>query len=86
MQKRVFIVWYALAFSLIITVHAAADDNAARFLDRGISFANKGDYDTAIADFNDAIRLNPNLASAYYQRAYAYHFKEEYDQAIADYT
>ena len=31
--------------------------------DRGITWENKGDYGKAIADYNEAIRLNPNYQS-----------------------
>ena len=42
--------------------------------------------DKAMADFNEAIRLNPNDAEAYYIRGVAYEDKGELDKAIADYT
>jgi tetratricopeptide (TPR) repeat protein len=46
----------------------------------------KGDYDWAIADFTQAIRLDPNYAKAYISRGGAYHNgKRDYDRAIADF-
>ena len=44
-----------------------------------------GRYDKAIADYDEAIRLNPNDASAYYERGQAWHSKDDLDKAIADY-
>ena len=44
---------------------------AGTFLDRGILFASRGDYEMAIADFTEAIRMNPNLFSAYILRGRA---------------
>jgi len=44
------------------------------------------DYDSAIAEYTESIRLNPNDASAYYNRGNAYLGKKDYDSAIADYT
>src|SRR5262245_12506321 len=35
---------------------------------RGIQYSQKHDYDRAIADFNEAIRLDPNDAHAYSNR------------------
>jgi tetratricopeptide (TPR) repeat protein len=46
-------------------------ETAGIFLDRGIMFAMRGEYDKAIADFTEAIRLNPDLAGAYEFRARA---------------
>ena len=41
--------------------------------------------DLALADFNEAIRLDPGYAVAYDNRGIAWHAKSEYDKAIADY-
>jgi len=46
----------------------------------------KKDYDKAIVNFTEAIRLDPNYAEAYSYRAGAYYGKKDYDKAIADYT
>jgi tetratricopeptide (TPR) repeat protein len=35
------------------------------FLDRGILFASWGEYDNAIADYTEALKLDPNFAGAY---------------------
>jgi tetratricopeptide (TPR) repeat protein len=52
----------------------------------GVVNDNKGDYDRAIADYTQALRLDPNDANAYYWRGYVYSNKGDYDLAIADYT
>jgi len=44
------------------------------------------DPDRAIADYTEAIRLNPHYAEAYNNRAIARDNKGDYDGAIADYT
>ena len=46
----------------------------------------QGGYDKAIADYTEAIRLNPSLAKAYRNRGIAFAWKRENDKAIADYT
>ena len=51
---------------------------------RGVSYANKGDYELAIEAFTNAITLNPNLAMAYSNRGGAYRDKGDYDRAIED--
>jgi tetratricopeptide (TPR) repeat protein len=44
------------------------------------------DYDHAIVDCTEAIRLDPNDAEAYKERGNAYFSKRDYDHAIADCT
>ena len=43
-------------------------------------------YDPAIADYTEALRLNPRDEALYYNRGNAHYCKAEYDRAIADYT
>jgi tetratricopeptide (TPR) repeat protein len=59
---------------------------AREYSNRGIAYANNGEYDRAIADFTQAIALKPDFALAYSNRGNAYANKGEYDRAIADYT
>jgi len=53
---------------------------------RGLAYRNKGDFDRAIADLSEAIRLDPKYAEAYYGRGLAYGNKGDLDRAIADYS
>ena len=46
----------------------------------------KREWNKAIADFTEAIRLNPRLALAYGGRGFAYSQKDDWDKAIADCT
>src|SRR5262249_53212668 len=43
------------------------------------------DYDRAIADFSEAIRLNPRSKDTYLARGDSYKDKHDHDRAIADY-
>ena len=45
-----------------------------------------GDRDKAIADYTEAIRLDPKYAEAYCNRGIAYGKKGDHDEAIADFT
>jgi len=63
------------------------EQRAVDAYNRGIAYAEKADYDRAIADYTEAIRLDPKLAEAYCSRGAAYgRGKSEYDKAIDDLT
>ncbi|MXY45974.1 MAG: tetratricopeptide repeat protein [Chloroflexi bacterium] len=52
---------------------------------RGLAFATKGDYETAIFEYNKAIGLNQDHIDAYYERGRAYSSQGDYDGAIVDF-
>ncbi|MGB6537992.1 MAG: tetratricopeptide repeat protein [Xanthobacteraceae bacterium] len=52
---------------------------------RGDAYREKGDYDHAIADYTEAIRIDPKNISPLINRGMAYYAKKDYDRAIADY-
>jgi len=57
------------------------------FFERGILFADRGDYDMAIEDFTEALKLQPDNIQAYYRRGLAYIKKfDSDDKAIADFS
>jgi tetratricopeptide (TPR) repeat protein len=58
---------------------------AITFNNRGIARQNGGDYDRAIADYDEAILLDPELEQAYTNRGSAWDHKGQYDRAITDY-
>lgn len=71
---------------------AKGDDLAALYNARGAEYDTLADFlqDTennlarAIADYDEAIRLNPNYSTAYYNRGTWYLAKDDFDRAIAD--
>ena len=44
------------------------------------------DYNKAVADFTEAIQLNPDYAGAYRHRGNAHYYESEHDKAIADFS
>ncbi len=60
-------------------------DLAIIYINRGAAYYYKGQYDRAIADFDQAIKLNPKDAEVYFIRGNAYQNKGQFDRAIADY-
>lgn len=59
---------------------------ATEHLERGNQKLELGDFDGAIAEFDEAIRLNPQFAEAYRRRGHAHWGKEDWDMAITDYN
>ena len=55
------------------------------YFNRGLVWQSKGELDHAIADFSEAIRLDPKDAPAYNNRGHVRKLKAEFDQALADY-
>jgi len=54
---------------------------------RGVAHTEKGESDKAIADYAEAIRLNPEYAEAYYNRGLVYgRDKGQFDNAFTDFT
>jgi len=52
---------------------------------RGRAYFGKGDYASALEDFNHALKLNPKFADAYYNRGLSYKNTGKYREALADY-
>jgi len=56
---------------------------AVKYANRGSEWSTKHDYDRALADYAEALRLDPNYADVHYDRCVAYNRKEDYDGALA---
>jgi lipoprotein NlpI len=52
---------------------------------RGNAYSDKADYDRAIEDYTQAIRLNPKDTHALFNRGNTYRVKRDFDHSIADY-
>jgi Trypsin-like peptidase domain/TPR repeat/Tetratricopeptide repeat len=64
----------------------ATRNSAADYVSRGEQKAGDGNFEGAIADYTEAIRLNPNNAEAFNARGYAYFKLQQYSKAISDNT
>jgi lipoprotein NlpI len=58
---------------------------AKAYYSRGTEWANQGNHERALADFDLALQLDPKFAAAYYNRALSWSAKGESDRAISDY-
>jgi tetratricopeptide (TPR) repeat protein len=84
MRKYLSIVALLVMVSVFLT--ACGLSEAETKYNSGTDKFNKKDIDGALADFNEAIRLDPNLAVAYMNRGAVYLSKGDYDKGIEDST
>src|ERR1700761_9142880 len=61
-----------------------APNDVVAYNGRGLGYYLRRDYDRAIADFDQALRLNPSYPVAYGNRGLVSNDKHQYDRAIAD--
>jgi tetratricopeptide (TPR) repeat protein len=55
------------------------------FVCRGLTWQAKGDYERAIADLDEAIRLDPKNVAAFQKRGLLWWTRTEYDKALEDF-
>jgi len=58
---------------------------AIAYNNRGNAYTTKGEYELAIQDYDESIKLNPNYVKPFNNRGVAYQKKNEYDRAIRDF-
>ena len=73
-------------YSEVISLQPDSSILAKAYTARGSIYADKREYDLAIADWTKAIELAPEDAEVYYNRGTAYGDKGELDKAIQDYN
>src|SRR5581483_10108210 len=80
-----------------LLLRCAAEDQLTRFplvrhpaavacIERGQALFYRDDFDNAIREFNEAIRIDPKNATAYKHRGDAWKRKFDWDRAIQDYN
>ncbi|MFH1285101.1 MAG: tetratricopeptide repeat protein, partial [Candidatus Micrarchaeota archaeon] len=70
-------------------IHQILKENeiqSVTYVTRGGAYSDKCNYDKAISDYGEAIRLNPKHTKVYYDRGIAYFQKGDYDKALSDFT
>jgi tetratricopeptide (TPR) repeat protein len=69
--------------AVIQTGRKLLDRLATAYNNRGVAYRLKAEYDRAIEDFDEAIKLRPNFANAFNNRAVAYRNNGDLDHALA---
>jgi tetratricopeptide (TPR) repeat protein len=62
------------------------EGNVDRYFQLADSCFDRGDYEGAIANYTQSLRINPNFAPTYNNRGNSYSALGEYQKALADYT
>ena len=78
--------WLGIFLLLLLAGQGCGSNQADRAFEMGLEAVHTHDYDLAIAEFSETIRLKPDFVDAYSNRGLAYHSKGDYDKAIADYS
>lgn len=76
----------AVAVLLLLAARLAGADADTAVFAEGMKALKAADYERAVADFSEAIRLKPDDAEAYLNRGDAYDGQHDYDRAIADFN
>lgn len=56
------------------------------YLNRAAAYVARREFDKALQDYNDAIRLDANFAASYNNRGVVYSATEDYERAVADFN
>jgi tetratricopeptide (TPR) repeat protein len=89
MKKLVISVLIMLLMLSIIAVPGCSvinSNQAVAHYNNGVTLGDAGKYDEAIAEYNQAIEIDPNYVSAYINLGWAYYQKKQYDLAITYYA
>ena len=71
--------------TVITSGRLSGKDLNVAYINRGIAYHTKREYDRAIQDYDEAIRLDPEYALAFADRGSTYRLKGRYDRALQDY-
>jgi tetratricopeptide (TPR) repeat protein len=82
-MRRLLFLITALTFLL---PPLAAAQNVKTHIDQGIENSQKGKYDQAIQDFNQALKLKPRDPALLTYRGVVYYAKGQSDQAMKDFN
>jgi tetratricopeptide (TPR) repeat protein len=73
-------------FAYIPNLKDFEPQDAVGYYNRGNAYYQNKDYERAIENYNEALRLDPKDFKAYCNRGCAYEAKKDYDRAIQDYS
>lgn len=84
MKKLIISALFTAIFTLTCLSCGSTSNQTESYNNSGLVYAEKGQYDLAIADYSKAISMDPTYAIAYNNRGAAYFEKGQYDLAMRD--
>lgn len=69
----------------VIAAGGKGGEPASAYLHRGIAYAQRGEFDNAIADYDEALARKPKTAEILFNRGKAWHGKRDFWRAVNDY-
>jgi tetratricopeptide (TPR) repeat protein len=86
LYKSIQILRIILLTSIIILSSCESKKEKAKIhLDKGIELTTKSDLENALIEFNEAVRLDPENADAWYYRGNTHYNLYKVEKALADY-
>ena len=89
-MNRAILVFLLVSVLLVTGVLAgcgdSAKDTAAWHVEQGIKLFEQGDYEAAMLEYDEAIRLDPEYGRAYYDRGTIFGALGQHEQAIQEYS
>ncbi len=82
-MKRANVIICCIIFACLLLSGCKEEDYLLR---RGNREAERGNYESAIKFYNEALKINSRNADLYYNRGLVWFYMNEMDKAIADYT
>ncbi|HWY30122.1 MAG TPA: tetratricopeptide repeat protein [Candidatus Acidoferrum sp.] len=73
-------------YSEVIRLEPNDPDSSNAYLFIGNAYTKLRQYDQAISEYDEAIKLDPKNSDAYFSRGYAYGYKRDFDKVTSDYT
>ena len=86
MKKMIFFLFWFLLPLWVVISPKASEMEAQKHFDNALKLYNLGNYDRAIDEFTEVIKIDPKFDRAYTNRGILWMEKGEYDRAIEDCT
>jgi len=70
----------SLVFSFVVVI--AYSQDVKSLIEQGIQLHDAGEYSKAIEKYLEALKIDPQNATAHYEAAFSYHLNKDYDNAL----